>query len=36
MCEVYPYKESKNKYVSFLVVHLELVDTRCLCAKKLV
>lgn len=36
MCEVYPYKEGKNQYVSFLVVHLELVETRCLRAKKLV
>lgn len=28
MCEVYPYKAGKNKYICFLVVHLELVQTK--------
>lgn len=28
MCEVYPYKAGKNKYICFLVVHLDLVQTK--------
>lgn len=35
MREAYLYKEGKNKYICFLVVHLELTETRSLCTKKI-
>lgn len=32
---VYLYKEGKNKYIRFLVVHLELTETRSSCTGKI-